>query len=275
MVTPALKTYAPERLSARGVKLVYNQKRPDHPRDEERMKLKGRVAIITGASSGVGYATARLFAREGATVIAAARRHDRLEHLVAEIAAEGRQGFSIPTDVTSPGQVQRLADQTLSLLGRIDMLINCAGGVMKISPVEQFTDAEWRAVIDTNLSGVFYATRAVVPQMKRQREGTIVNLGSRVGRVGVANISPFSAAKFALAGLSQSLAQELRPYNIFVTNVVSGMINADLAPLNPDESLRRRLLTTEDVAQAILWVCTLPPSLRVDELPIMPRQVDL
>jgi NAD(P)-dependent dehydrogenase (short-subunit alcohol dehydrogenase family) len=239
------------------------------------MKLKGRVAIITGASSGVGYAAARLFAREGATVIAAARRRDRLEHLVAEIAAEGRQGFSIPTDVTSPAQVAQLAERTMALLGRIDILVNCAGGVMKISPVEQFTDAEWRSVLDTNLTGVFYAVRAVVPHMKRQRSGTIINLGSRVGRVGMANISPFSAAKFALAGLSQSLALELRPFNIFVTNVISGMINADLAPLNPDEALRRRMLTTEDVAQAILWVCTLPPSLRVDELPIMPRQIDL
>lgn len=239
------------------------------------MKLKGRVAIITGASSGVGYAAARTLAREGATVIVAARRSDRLEHLVGEIAGEGHQGFSIPTDVTDSAQVQRLVEQTVALLGRVDMLINCAGGLMKVSPFEQFSDGEWRAIIDTNLSGVFYATRAVVPYMKRQRSGTIVNLGSRVGRVGVANITPFSAAKFALAGLSQSLAQELRPHNIYVTNVVAGMINSDLAPLNPDESLRRRLLTTDDVAQAILWVCTLPPSLRVDELPIMPRLVDL
>lgn len=239
------------------------------------MQLKGRVAIITGASSGVGYATARRFAREGATVIAAARRRDRLEHLVAEIAGEGHQGFSIPTDVTDSAQVQRLVAQTVGLLGRVDILVNCAGGVMKISPVEQFSDAEWHAVIDTNLSGVFYAARAVTPHMKRQRSGTIVNLGSRVGRVGMANISPFSAAKFALAGLSQSLALELRPFNIYVTNVISGMINADMAPLNPDDALRRQLLTTDDVAQAILWVCTLPPSLRVDELPIMPRQVDL
>jgi NADP-dependent 3-hydroxy acid dehydrogenase YdfG len=239
------------------------------------MQLKGRVAIITGASSGVGYATARLFARQGATVIVAARRREHLDHLVAEIAAEGRQGFSVPTDVTDPAQVQQLVAQTIALLGRIDILVNCAGGVMKISPIEHFSDEEWRSVIDTNLTGVFYAARAVVPHMKQQSSGTIVNLGSRVGRVGMANISPFSAAKFALAGLSQALANELRPYNIYVTNVVAGMINADLAPLNPDERLRRRLLTTEDVAQAILWVCTLPPSLRVDELPIMPRQVDL
>lgn len=239
------------------------------------MKLKGRVAIITGASSGVGYAAARLFAREGATVIAAARRRERLDHLVAEIAAEGHQGFSIPTDVTDSAQVQRLIDQTISLVGRVDILLNCAGGVMKVSAIESFSDAEWHTVLDTNLSGVFYAVRAAAPYMKRQRSGTIVNLGSRVGKVGVANIGPFCAAKFALAGLSQSLAQELRPHNVFVTTVYAGLINADIHPLNPGEDFRRRLITTDDVAQALLWVCTLPPSMRVDELPIMPRQVDL
>ncbi|NJN17446.1 MAG: SDR family oxidoreductase [Oscillochloris sp.] len=239
------------------------------------MKLKGRVAIITGASSGVGYAAARLFAREGATVVVAARRRERLDHLVAEIAGEGLQAFSIPTDITDSGEVRALVDRTVSLLGRIDILLNCAGSVQRISPLEQFTDSDWRKVIDTNLSGVFYCARAIVPQMKAQRNGTIVNLGSRVGRVGVGNIAPFCAAKFALSGLSQALAQELRPYNIYVTTVFSGMIDADMAPLNPDVNLRKRFMTTEDVAQALLWVCTLPPSLRVDELPIMPRLIDL
>ncbi|MEI6777125.1 MAG: SDR family oxidoreductase [Chloroflexales bacterium] len=238
------------------------------------MKLKGRVAIIAGASSGVGYSAARLFAREGATVVAAARRRDRLEHLVSEIAAEGRQGFSIPTDVTDSSQVQHLAEKTLSLLGQIDILINCVGGMMKISAIETFSDAEWRRVIDTNLSGAFYMARAVVPAMKRQNSGTIINLGSRVGKMGVANIGPLCAAQFALVGLSQSMAQELRPHNIFVTTVYAGLINADIHPLNPAEAFRRQLITTDDVAQSLLWVCTLPPSLRVDELPIMPRQVD-
>ncbi len=239
------------------------------------MKLKGRVAIITGASSGVGYAAARLFAREGATVIVAARRVDRLEHLVSMIATEGHHAFAISTDITVPAQVQHLIDSTIKMLGRIDILLNCAGNVEKIAPLEQFSDADWHAVMNVNLNGVFYLMRAVVPHMKRQRSGTIVNLGSRVGKVGVANIAPFCAAKFALSGLSQALAQELRPYNVFVTTVFSGMINADVAPLNPAEELRKRLMTVDDVAQALLWVCSLPPSLRVDELPIMPRTIDL
>ncbi len=239
------------------------------------MALKGKVVIITGASSGVGYATARLFAREGAVVVAAARRRDRLEWVISEIAGEGLQGISIPTDITDPDQAQRLIDQTIALLGRIDILVNSAGVVLKIAPVEQFTDTDWQTILNTNLSGVFYTSRAVVPHMKRQQSGIIVNIGSRVGTIGVANIAPLCAAKFGLTGFSQALAQELRPYNIYVTTILAGMINTDIHPLRPAESFRRQLMTADDVAQAVHWACTLPPSLRVDELPLMPRQLDI
>jgi Short-chain alcohol dehydrogenase of unknown specificity len=113
------------------------------------------------------------------------------------------------------------------------------------------------------------------PHMKRQRSGTIVNIASRVGKIGIANIAPFCAAKFALDGLSQALGAELRPYNVFVTTIFPGLINTELEPLNPGEEFRRRLMTAADVAEVILWVCTLPPTVRVDELPIMPRQIDM
>jgi NAD(P)-dependent dehydrogenase (short-subunit alcohol dehydrogenase family) len=239
------------------------------------MKLHGRVAIITGASSGVGYETARLLAREGAQVVAAARRRDKLEWLVGEIAGEGGRALAIPTDVTDADQVLRLVESAHNLLGRIDILVNSAGIVHKVAPAEQFSDADFRLVIETNLYGSFYAARAVIPHMKRQGGGTIVNIGSRVGKTGVANIAPFSAAKFALAGLSQAIGAELRPHNIFVTTIFAGMINTDIYPLNPSEDFRRRLMTAHDVAEAVLWTCTLPPSLRIDELPLMPRQLDL
>jgi NADP-dependent 3-hydroxy acid dehydrogenase YdfG len=239
------------------------------------MKLHGRVAVITGASSGVGYETARLLAREGALVAAAARRRDKLEWLVGEIAAEGGRALAIPTDVTDPTQVTRLVESAHNLFGRVDILVNSAGVVYKVAPLEQFSDAEFRTVIETNLHGSFYAARAVIPHMKRQGGGTIINIGSRVGKIGVANIAPFSAAKFALAGLGQALGAELRPYNIFVTTIFAGMINTDIYPLNPSEEFRRRLMTAHDVAEAVLWICTLPPSMRVDELPLMPRQLDL
>jgi NAD(P)-dependent dehydrogenase (short-subunit alcohol dehydrogenase family) len=239
------------------------------------MKLQGRVAIITGASSGVGYETARVLAREGAVVVGAARRRDRLEWLVGEIAGEGGRAIAIPTDVTASQQVDRLVESAYNLFGRIDILVNSAGIALKVASLEQFSDAEFRTVIDTNLTGSFYSARAVIPHMKRQRSGRIVNIGSRVGKVGVANIAPFCAAKFGLAGLSQALAQELRPHNIYVTMLIAGLINTDIHPLNPSEEFRRQLMSAHDVAQAILWLCTLPPSLRVDELPVMPKQVDL
>ncbi|NWG20150.1 MAG: SDR family oxidoreductase [Chloroflexi bacterium] len=239
------------------------------------MSLQGRVAVITGASSGVGQETARLLARERATIVAAARRRERLEALVAEIAGAGGQAIAIPTDVTVPDQVNRLVESAINLFGRVDILINSAGVTHKIAPLEQFSDEDFRLVIETNLHGTFYAARAVVPHMKRQRSGTIINIASRVGKVGVANIAPFCAAKFALDGLSQALGAELRPYNVFVTTIFPGLINTELYPLNPGEEFRRQLMTATDVAAAILWVCTLPPTIRVDELPLMPRQVDM
>ncbi|GAB4204787.1 MAG: SDR family oxidoreductase [Roseiflexaceae bacterium] len=239
------------------------------------MKLQGRVAVITGASSGVGYEAARLLAREGALIVAAARRRDKLEWLVGEIAGDGGRGLAIPTDVTDPAQVRRLIDSAHNFFGRIDLLINSAGVVLKIAPLEQFSDAEFRTIIDTNLHGSFYAARAAIPYMKQQRSGTIINIGSRVGKVGVANIAPFCAAKFALTGMSQALAQELRPHNIYVTTLTLGMVNTDIHPLNPSEEFRRQLMSARDVAQSILWTCTLPPSLRIDEMTLMPRQVDL
>lgn len=239
------------------------------------MKLQGRVAVITGASSGVGYEAARLLAREGALIAAAARRRDKLEWLVGEIAGDGGRALAIPTDVTNPEQVGRLIDTVSNFFGRIDILINSAGVMLKVAPLEQFSDAEFRTLMETNVYGSFYTARAAIPLMKRQHSGTIINIGSRVGKVGLANIAPFCASKFALAGMSQALAQELRPHNIFVTTLSLGMINTDIHPLNPSESLRRQLMSARDVAEAALWVCTLPPSLRIDDLPIMPRQVDL
>ncbi len=239
------------------------------------MSLKGKVAIITGASSGLGYAVAHLFAREGAVVVANARRRDRLEWLVGDIAANGGQGISIPADVTDPVQVEHLIDQTLSLLGQVDILINSVGAVVKVAPVEQFNDSEWNTIWQTNISSVFYTCRAVTPHMKGRRAGTIINVGSRVGKTAVPNIAPFCAAKFALTGFSQSLAQELRPFNIFVTTVFPGMINTNMQPFRPAAEVRRQLMSADDVAQAILWACSLPPSVRVDELPLMSRQLDM
>lgn len=239
------------------------------------MKLQGRVAMITGASSGVGYEVARLLAQEGALVVAAARRRDKLEWLVGEIAADGGQAMAMPTDVTESAQVARLVDSAHNLFGRIDILVNAAGVILKVAPIEQFTDHEFRTIIDTNVSGAFYATRATVPLMKRQRSGTIINISSRVGKIGLANIAPFCAAKFALSGMAQALGHELRPFNVYVTTIFPGMINTDIHPLNPSEEFRRQLMSARDVAEATLWTCTLPASLRVDELPLMPRHADL
>src|SRR3954463_5752118 len=179
--------------------------------------------------------------RRGAGVAAAGRRRDKLEWLVGEIAGEGGQALAFPTDVTDSAQVMRLIESAYNLFGRIDILVNSAGVALKIGPLEQFSDVEFRTILETNLYGAFYTMRSAIPYMKRQRSGTIVNVGSRLGKVGVANIAPLCAAKFGLAGLSQALGHELRPHNIYVTTIVAGMINTDLQPLNPSEEFRRQL----------------------------------
>src|SRR5262249_28512539 len=213
------------------------------------MKLQGRVAIITGASSGVGYETARLLSRQGAVTVAAARRRDKVDWLVGEIAGEGGQALASPTDVANAAQVTRLVESAYNLFGRVDILVNSAGVALKVAPLEQFGDQEFRTILETNLFGAFYAMRAVIPYMKRQRSGTIVNVGSRVGKVGVANIAPLCAAKFGLSGMSQALGHELRPHNIYITTILAGMINTDIHPLNPSEEFRRQLMTARDVAE--------------------------
>src|SRR6266536_2100770 len=151
------------------------------------MKLQGRVAIITGASSGVGYEAARLLAHEGAVVAAAARRRDKLEWLVGEIAGNGGQALAIPTDVTDSGQVARLVDSAYNLFGRVDILINAAGVISKIAPLEQFANQDLRTISETHLNRAAYAPHSLTPHMERQHNDTNTNISCRVGKVDVPN----------------------------------------------------------------------------------------
>ena len=228
-----------------------------------------KVVLITGASSGIGLHTAKLFQIKNWKVAATMRKPETSSELDNIVDVE-----KIRLDVTDPGSIDEAVVIALEKFGRIDAVVNNAGFAV-VGPFEAATQEQIERQIETNLYGSFYATRAIIPYMKQQGGGTIVNIGSRVGKIGVANIAPFSAAKFALAGFGQAIGAELRAYNIFVTTIFAGMINTDIYPLNPSEAFRRQLMTARDVADAVLWTCTLPPSLRVDELPLMPRQLDL
>lgn len=178
--------------------------------------LEGRVAVVTGASSGIGRATAERLAAEGARVILGARRADRLEAVVEGILCTGGVARAVPTDVTQPEQVERLIAEALNAFGRVDILVNNAG-VGYFGPVESTGIDEARHLFDVNVMGTFYGIRAAVPVMRKQGGGHIINVSSIVGKRATPGNGVYSATKFAQVALSESLRLELQSANIRVS----------------------------------------------------------
>jgi len=188
---------------------------------------KGRkVAIVTGASSGIGRSTALAFARRGFVVVVAARRADRLEETAELCRGAGAAAKVVPTDVTKQDQVNRLVDETVERFGRIDVMVNNAG-IGVCARVHETTDEDMRAIFDVNFFGVFYGCKAVAPVMIRRRSGHIFNVSSVIGKRGTPFHGAYCATKFAVCGLSDSLRVELRPYNVRVTTVCPSLTETD------------------------------------------------
>jgi short-subunit dehydrogenase len=180
--------------------------------------LGGRVALVTGASSGIGAATARELARRGARVALFARRKDRLESVAGEIRRAGGEGLVVAGDVTEPATVRAAVGGALQAWGRVDLLVNNAG-VGFAAPFEAVTAEELRRLMEVNLVGVLTATQAVLPVMRRQGRGHVINVASIAGRRGAPFRSAYNATKFALVGLSEALRLELRGSGIHVSLV--------------------------------------------------------
>lgn len=183
--------------------------------------LTGKVAIITGASSGIGEAAARAFARDGAAVVLVARRADRLERLAAEINARGGRALAVPTDVMDGAQVARLVQRAVDEFGRIDVLANIAGWG-RYKWYESLTPEELRKQFEVNVLGMAELTRQVVPVMQRQRSGHILNMASYASRIAWPPLTVYSSTKYAVEGLSDGLRRELAPWGIRVTRVHPG-----------------------------------------------------
>jgi 3-oxoacyl-[acyl-carrier protein] reductase len=215
--------------------------------------LAGVVTVVTGASRGVGRATALRFAAEGLTVVAVARDRGRLDALAAEASAAGGRVVPMTGDVREASDARRVVDDTERDLGPIEILVNNAG-VERVKPLEAVTDADYAEMVDTNLRGVFNFTRAVVPGMKARRRGQILSVGSIAGIRGFAEDAVYTASKFGVVGFSDALDEELRPFGIRVGCICPGAIATDLsAPwLPPDDPRRPHALQPEDVADA-LW----------------------
>jgi NADP-dependent 3-hydroxy acid dehydrogenase YdfG len=241
--------------------------------------LRGKVALITGASSGIGEATAVALAAEGAQVALASRRVDRLQSLARRIADNGGRALPIIADVADEAQVRDMVQRVYDSWQRLDILVNNAG-VALIGPVERANPDDWRRMVNINLLGLMYTTHAVLPIMKEQGEGgAIVNISSVAGRTAQAGAAAYNATKWGVNGFSEALRQEVNRYNIRVTIIEPGFVETELAGHIPDHETKKEIqeriasmrpLQSKDIAAAILYAVTQPSYVDVNELLIRP-----
>jgi len=194
------------------------------------MRLKDKVAIITGASKGLGAEMAKMFAREGAAVVGVARSIDRLEKLKEQIESDGGRALVFKVDVRNREDLKKMADETYKNFGKIDILVNNAGYLIYGYPIDdprEKAEEIFRTIMDTNFRGYWYSIRYVVPYMKKNNAGSIINISSVRGHNGIPNQSPYCAAKGAINMLTRSLAVELAPSKIRVNNISPGAIQVD------------------------------------------------
>lgn len=240
--------------------------------------LKGKVAVVTGASSGFGEVTALTLSEHGADIVAAARRMDRLEQLEKRIQGNGVQVLTVKCDVQQEADCRNLIDQTMKRFGRIDILINNAG-VMLLGPIEGADTEDWRRMINTNVLGLMYCTHAAVPHMRKQKSGHIVNISSVAGRTARAGSGVYNASKWAVGAFSEALRQEVHMDGIRMTLIEPGAAATELRDHITNQEVREavnkwaeamRQLESEDIAAAILYAVTAPDRVNVNEILIRP-----
>jgi NADP-dependent 3-hydroxy acid dehydrogenase YdfG len=238
--------------------------------------LSDSVAIVTGASSGIGEATAQALANEGARVVLAARRVDELKALADRITTEGGDALVVETDVTEEDDIDALVDTTMDEYGRIDVLVNNAG-VMLLEPLERADRSNLRQMVEVNLLGLMNLTHAVVPTMQQQDTGHVVNVSSIAGRETMANGSGYNATKFGVTAFTDAIRQELSPQDIRTTVIEPGAVDTELPTHIPDEQLLEQLsevdiptLAPEDIARGIVYATNQPEHVDVNELMIRP-----
>jgi clavulanate-9-aldehyde reducatase len=241
--------------------------------------LDGKVALITGASSGIGEATARLMSAEGAKLALVARRHDRLVQLAEEIEKEGGEALPIEADVTDHGKVEALVAQTTAQFDGLHILVNNAG-LMLLGPVDGADVEEWRRMIDVNLLGLLYCTREAIPLIRDSGGGHIVNVSSVAGRQANLGSAVYNMTKWGVVGFSEALRQEALHSNIRVTCVEPGFVDTELqghntnpAVVEATEKYRNQIgevLEAEDIARGIVFALNQPDRVNVNELMIRP-----
>lgn len=238
--------------------------------------LAGHVAIVTGASSGIGEATAEALADEGASVVLAARRAGELETLAERIESDGGDALVVPTDVTDEDDIDSLVGTVTDEYGRLDILVNNAG-VMLVEPLERASRENLRQMVEVNLLGLMNLTHAVLPVMQDQDGGHIVNVSSVAGRRASANVSGYNATKFGVNAFTEAVRQEVTTQNIRTTVIEPGAVDTELPTHITDEQVLERLaeldmpmLAPEDIARAIVYATLQPEHVNVTELMVLP-----
>jgi NADP-dependent 3-hydroxy acid dehydrogenase YdfG len=244
--------------------------------------IQGRVVVITGASSGLGEATARLLSAQGAAVVMGARRTDRLQALADALATGGGKALALATDVTRRDQVKRLVDAAVQAYGRIDVMINNAG-LMPHSPLERLKVEDWDRTIDVNIKGVLYGIAAALPYMKEQKSGQIINVSSVAGHKVGPGSAVYAATKHAVLALSEGLRQEVKPYNIRTTVISPGAVATELPDsiTEPDvsESIHKfyeaYAIPADSFARAVAFAISQPEDVDVNEILFRPTRQEL
>jgi NAD(P)-dependent dehydrogenase (short-subunit alcohol dehydrogenase family) len=232
--------------------------------------LVGQVAVVTGAGRGIGAAIASKIAGMGATVVLAGRTREPLESTSDAIVKAGGQVEPVVCDVMHLSSVEALAAHVDKTLGRLDILVNNAGIGGFGGPLHQLPPESWDQVLNTNLRGVYFCIRAFAPLMIRARTGHIINISSLAGKNALPNGAAYAASKWGLNGLSYSVAEELRAYNIRVSVVCPGSVDTELSPHAGKD--KAKMLQPEDVAHAVAMLVTQAPQSFVSEILLRPTQ---
>jgi NADP-dependent 3-hydroxy acid dehydrogenase YdfG len=240
--------------------------------------LDGRTALVTGASSGIGAATARALAAAGAAVAVGARRTDRLADLAAELEKDGTSVLALELDVTDEAACRAAVTKTQQELGGLDILVNNAG-VMLLGPIVGADTEDWRRMLHTNVLGLMYMTHAALPQMLDKGRGDIVNISSVAGRIARLGSGGYNASKWAVNAFSESLRQEVTARGVRISLVEPGAVATELTDHITHEQTRELVKSTiaastpmqaEDIARAVVYIVSQPPYVAVNEMLIRP-----
>lgn len=244
--------------------------------------IKGKVVVITGASSGLGEATAHLLSKEGAILVLAARRSERIEKLAITIRENGGEVLAVPTDVSNAEQVQNLVDTAVKEFGKIDVILNNAG-VMPLSALEDRKIHEWEQMIDVNIKGVLYGIAAALPYMKERKSGHFINVSSVAGHKIFGGSAVYSATKSAVRVISEGLRQEITPYNIRTTIISPGAVKTELLEHISDVNIQdankdfvgKIGLSPDAFARLIAFAISQPEDMDINEILFRPTAQEL